>query len=62
MKILKPFDGITPEEMQMLVVLGAGAFLLSGSLYGINVALPEIQKEFHVGLTTLNGPRSSAAS
>jgi EmrB/QacA subfamily drug resistance transporter len=53
MKTLKPFDGITSEEMRMLVVLGAGAFLLSGSLYGINVALPEIQKEFHVGLTTL---------
>ena len=53
MKTLRPFDGITPEEMRMLIVLGGGAFLLSGSLYGINVALPEIQKEFHVGLTTL---------
>src|SRR4051794_16495122 len=39
--------------MKMLIVLGMGAFLLSSSLYGINVALPEIQAEFHVSLTTL---------
>src|SRR3954469_9133801 len=53
MKKLKPFEGMTPEEMRMLRGLGAGAFMLSGSLYGINVALPEIQKEFQVSLTTL---------
>ncbi len=39
--------------MRTLVVLGAGAFLLSSSLYGINVALPEIQDQFHVSLTSL---------
>src|SRR3954462_3645380 len=53
MKKLKPFEGMTPEEMRMLLVLGAGAFMLSGSLYGINVALPEIQREFEVSFTTL---------
>src|SRR2546423_854201 len=40
MKKLKPFEGMTPEETRMLLVLGAGAFMLSGSLYGINVARP----------------------
>ena len=53
MKVLKPLDGMTSEETRLLIVLGMGAFLLSGSLYGINVALPEIQREFDVSLTTL---------
>lgn len=48
MKSLNLLRGMSAEEVRILAVLGAGAFLLISSLTSINIALPEIQKEFDI--------------
>jgi EmrB/QacA subfamily drug resistance transporter len=52
-RTLNVLRGMTPEEVRMLVILGAGAFMLASSLNSINVALPEIQREFDISLSAL---------
>ncbi len=51
--MLRPFEGMTHDEIRMLVVLGAGAFMLASTYTSINVALPQIQDEFGVSLSVL---------
>jgi EmrB/QacA subfamily drug resistance transporter len=47
------FRGLTDAEARLLVVLGIGAFVLASTYSSINVALPEIQREFDVSLSAL---------
>ncbi len=51
--MLRPFQGMTHDEVRVLVVLGAGAFMLASTYTSINVALPQIQDEFGVSLSIL---------
>ncbi|HEU0075766.1 MAG TPA: MFS transporter [Dehalococcoidia bacterium] len=44
---------MTSHETQMLLLLGAGAFVLASTYTSINVALPQIQDEFDVSLSAL---------
>lgn len=53
MKGLQPFEGMTPSEARLLLLLGAGAFVLASTYTSINVALPQIQDEFGVSLSAL---------
>jgi EmrB/QacA subfamily drug resistance transporter len=53
MKALGLFRGLTDAEVRLLVVLGTGAFVLASTYSSINVALPQIQREFGVSLSAL---------
>jgi EmrB/QacA subfamily drug resistance transporter len=53
LRALNVFHGMSREEVRLLVILGAGAFMLASSLNSINVALPEIQREFDISLSAL---------
>jgi MFS family permease len=53
LKALRLFQGMTDAEIRLLVLLGAGAFVLASTYSSINVALPQIQDEFGVSLSTL---------
>jgi hypothetical protein len=44
---------MTPHETRLLLLLGAGAFVLASTYTSINVALPQIQDEFDVSLSAL---------
>jgi EmrB/QacA subfamily drug resistance transporter len=46
-------NGLSSEEVGLLFILGAGAFLLASTYSGINVALPHIQREFGISLSAL---------
>jgi EmrB/QacA subfamily drug resistance transporter len=52
-KALGLFRGLTDAEVRLLVVLGTGAFVLASTYSSINVALPQIQREFGVSLSAL---------
>jgi EmrB/QacA subfamily drug resistance transporter len=47
------FHGMTDAETRLLLLLGAGAFVLASTYTSINVALPQIQDEFEVSLSAL---------
>ena len=53
MKSFNIVKGLTDAEVRLLVVLGTGAFVLASTYSSINVALPEIQREFGVSLSAL---------
>ena len=53
MRSLGLLKGLTEAEVRLLVVLGVGAFVLASTYSSINVALPEIQREFDVSLSAL---------
>jgi EmrB/QacA subfamily drug resistance transporter len=53
LKVINPVQGMEPEEIKLLVLLGAGAFVLASTYTSINVALPDIQDEFGVSLSAL---------
>ncbi len=53
LKVINPVQGMDPAEIKLLVLLGAGAFVLASTYTSINVALPDIQDEFGVSLSAL---------
>lgn len=53
MTSLSPFKGMTASETRLLILLGAGAFVLASTYTSINVALPQIQDEFGISLSAL---------
>ncbi len=53
MRSLSLLKGLSDAEVRLLVVLGTGAFVLASTYSSINVALPEIQREFAVSLSAL---------
>ena len=53
MRALNVFAGMSREEVRLLLILGAGAFMLASSLSSINVALPQIQDDFDISLSAL---------
>jgi EmrB/QacA subfamily drug resistance transporter len=52
-RLAGPLKGLSDAEVRLLVVLGIGAFVLASTYSSINVALPEIQREFGVSLSAL---------
>jgi len=52
-KSLNPLRGLGNQEVRLLVLLGAGSFMLMSNLSSINVALPHIQRDFETDLTTV---------
>jgi EmrB/QacA subfamily drug resistance transporter len=48
-----PLKGLSEEEVRLLCILGAGAFVLASTYSSINVALPEVQHEFGISLSAL---------
>jgi EmrB/QacA subfamily drug resistance transporter len=46
MRRLNVFSGLTGDERTLLLVLGGGSFVLMSNLSSINVALPQIQRDF----------------
>jgi EmrB/QacA subfamily drug resistance transporter len=44
---------MSEAEVKLLLVLGAGAFVLASTYSSINVALPEVQREFGISLSAL---------
>ena len=50
---LSPVKGMTGGEVKLLIVLGAGAFMLASTYGSINVALPHVQREFGISLSAL---------
>ena len=53
MKSFNPVKGMTDAEVRLLLLLGAGAFVLASTYSSINVALPQIQEEFGISLSAL---------
>src|SRR5688572_13648354 len=53
MKSLNLVRGLTSEERNLLLVLGAGSFMLMSNLSSIAVALPAIQRDFDSDLSTI---------
>jgi EmrB/QacA subfamily drug resistance transporter len=45
--------GMSKEEVRLLCILGFGSFLLQSNLNSTNIALADIQKEFHVSLSSV---------
>ena len=53
LKVINPVQGMEESEVKLMVLLGAGAFVLASTYTSINVALPDIQDEFGVSLSAL---------
>src|SRR5262249_50639885 len=49
----RPLEGLTREEVTLLLVLGPGSFVTASTIGTINVGLPAIQHEFGVSLSAL---------
>src|SRR3990170_8990952 len=46
-------SGFTDYERRLLLLLGSGSFLLMSNLSSINVALPQIQRDFDASLSDI---------
>ena len=53
MKSLNMLRGLNAEELMLLLILGAGSFMLMSNLSSIAVALPHMQRDFDSGLSTI---------
>ena len=53
LKVLNPTQGMEQSEVKLLVLLGAGGYVLASTYTSINVALPDIQDEFGLSLSAL---------
>jgi EmrB/QacA subfamily drug resistance transporter len=53
MKVLRLLEGLTSDELRLVLVLGPGSFVTASTLGTINVGLPAIQHEFGVSLSAL---------
>jgi EmrB/QacA subfamily drug resistance transporter len=51
--MLNPMQGMEKSDVRLLILLGAGAYMLASTYTSINVALPRIQDEFDVSLSAL---------
>ena len=53
LKVINPVQGMAESEVKLLVLLGAGGYVLASTYTSINVALPAIQDEFGLSLSAL---------
>ena len=53
LKRLNALEGLTSEEVRLLVALGPGSFVLASTIGTINVGLPAVQDEFDISLSAL---------
>jgi EmrB/QacA subfamily drug resistance transporter len=53
MKSLNMLKGLSTEEVMLVLILGAGSFMLMSNLSSIAVALPHIQRDFDSSLSTI---------
>src|SRR5437660_4126619 len=53
MKLPRPLEGLTKDELRLVLVLGPGSFVTASTIGTINVGLPAIQHEFGVSLSAL---------
>jgi hypothetical protein len=55
-RALRPLNllrGLRGDEVKLVVLLGAGSFMLMSNLSSINVALPHIQRDFDTSLSDI---------
>jgi len=48
---IRPLSGLSRDERRLLLLLGGGSFVLMSNLSSINVALPQIQRDFDASLS-----------
>ena len=53
MKLLNAFQGLTRDEIKLLLVLGPGSFVIASTIGTINIGLPAIQDEFDISFSAL---------
>jgi len=53
LKRFNALEGLTTEEVRLLVALGPGSFVLASTIGTINVGLPAVQDEFDISLSAL---------
>jgi EmrB/QacA subfamily drug resistance transporter len=53
LKVLNPVQGMEDSEVKLMLLLGAGGYVLASTYTSINVALPQIQDDFGLSLSAL---------